>query len=152
MTDAANRYRAAGGVPPHLDGRLQAAMGAVTPAVAERNQSRAAQASIDVAMAALDLELRYMPVATVDVGRMDVWARQVLLDAQAKDSDGVASDVAIEETILARSAHALNPATEPLLDEGVRQLRKAADGKDFTAAVEAADRVRGVIASERLRP
>jgi hypothetical protein len=147
MNDAATRYRAAG-VPPRLYRQLQAAVDALTRAVAERNQSRAGQASVDLAVAALDLELRYRPAVDVDVSRMDVWARQTLLDAQAKDVEGVASDAAIEEAILARTAHAMNPATKPLLDDAVRQVRKAADGKDFTAAAEAADRIRGVIASQ----
>ena len=48
---------------------------------AARDPARARQAALQVEQAALDLQLRHRPPAGVDLDGMDLWARQLLVDA-----------------------------------------------------------------------
>jgi hypothetical protein len=97
-----------------------------------------------------DLELRYAPVAVVDLARMDVWVRQVLVDVGAGDRDGVAGDVAALGVVRDRVAGGLDPgAGRP--EAGRGDLRVAAGKADVGGVVDAAVRLRAVLAGMALK-
>jgi hypothetical protein len=92
---AAAWKRAGGsGVPRLLAGQMTRALDTLIRAVAARDPARARQAALQVEQAALDLQLRHRPPAQVDLDRMDLWARQLLVDAAAEDRGAVAGDAA----------------------------------------------------------
>jgi hypothetical protein len=92
---AAAWKRAGGsGVPRLLAGQITRALDTLIRAVAARDPARARQAALQVEQAALDLQLRHRPPAQVDLDRMDLWARQLLVDAAAEDRGAVAGDAA----------------------------------------------------------
>jgi hypothetical protein len=55
---------------------------------------KARGAAVGVALAALDLRLQYRRPAAIDRARFHLWARQVLVDAAARDLPAVSGDVA----------------------------------------------------------
>jgi len=77
-------YRARG-VPPRLIAPTDAALEALGRAVAARATPRTRNAALDLAQATLDLELRHLPPARIDRARFDLWLRQVVIDAAARD-------------------------------------------------------------------
>lgn len=89
----------------------------------------------------LDLLLRYRSRIDVDVARLDLWTRQLVIDAEARNAAGVASDIAILKWVLARLAN-----TGDRLDtEAVRRVRhelgaiqSALEHGDFSAILRAA--------------
>jgi hypothetical protein len=60
------------------------------------------QAANDVSAALMDLYMVYSPAVPADVGRLDVFERQVLLDASANDLRAAANSLARVDTIWAR--------------------------------------------------
>jgi hypothetical protein len=76
----------------------------LTQAVAERDEAESRQAALDVTRIGLDLSLRYRSRIEVDFARLDLWARQLVIDAEARDAAGVASDLAILKWVLDRLA------------------------------------------------
>ena len=77
--------------PPLLAAQLTAALRQLRVAAAGRP---AATAALDVAAAALDLELQYRPQPTLDRARFRLEMRRMLLDAGAGDAAGVRGDLA----------------------------------------------------------
>lgn len=77
-------YRARG-VPPRLIAPTDTALEALGRAVAARATPRTRNAALDLAQATLDLELRHLPPARIDRARFDLWLRQVVIDAAARD-------------------------------------------------------------------
>jgi hypothetical protein len=70
----------------------------------------------------------------VDLDRLDLWARQLQVDAAAHDPGDGAGDTATLETIWARSAHIVPPATAEPVRVALASLRQAAESKDLEAA------------------
>jgi len=105
--------------------------------VAVRNPAAAHQAALRVAQNDLDLHLRYQPVVKIDLARLQLWARQLLVDATDNDPGPVAGDVATLELIRDRVRHTLDKATAARLDTQLRDLRAAADNNDVPAAAKA---------------
>jgi hypothetical protein len=81
--------------------------------------------------------LRYRPVTEIDRARLQLWARQVLVDAADNDPGAVSGDVATLELIRNRVRHSLDNGTAARLDAQLRDLRAAADSKDAAAAAKA---------------
>jgi hypothetical protein len=125
------------GVPDLLDKQMTRDIAALTEAVAARESDAARAAALRVAQNDLDLRLRHQPVAKVDLARLDLWARQVMVDAAAKDPGSVAGDVAALELTRDRVRHTLDPASADRLDAQIRDLRRAADSQDVAAAAKA---------------
>jgi hypothetical protein len=69
---------------------------------------------------------------------MDLWARQLLVDAAAKNRGAVAGDMATLQIIWDRAGHTAAPAAAGQVDAGLRQLGAAASAKDFKRAAAAA--------------
>jgi hypothetical protein len=109
--------------------------------------SAARLASIDAAQAALDLQLRYRPVAAVDLDRMEVWVRQVDVDVGARAWDGVVGDVATLEVVRDRVVGGLDAGGSARLDGELRGLRAAAAAKDVGGVEEAAARLLAALAA-----
>jgi hypothetical protein len=111
-------------LPPLLAEQL----GAAVEATATEEVAEARQAAVAVFGAALDVELLYEEVATVDRGRLEWWARQLIVDAAAADEAGAASDVASLQAIRRRLPSDLGTAGQVLDD-----LASAVESGDMDA-------------------
>jgi len=145
MTQAWTDYQAGHAVPPMLAVQMDRALDAlagdrIVPAVDDHNAEGTANAAIDVAQAALDLQLQYVPPADIDRERFELWVRQLIVDAgRLEPVPGfVAGDVATLEWVLDRFAHTLDPAVADQIDGLLAELRTAADDEDVAAAASVA--------------
>jgi hypothetical protein len=111
---------------------------------------RTEQLAIDVARSALDLELRYRPVAAVDVERFHLWTQQLRVHADAHDVGGVSGDTAAIEWIRDRLTAVLTPTVLRQVDNGIRDLRVATDSRNLAAAADHAARIGALL--RRLAP
>ncbi|MGH8885220.1 MAG: hypothetical protein ACRDYX_08625 [Egibacteraceae bacterium] len=132
---AAWRTHRAGGLPELLDAQMTGALNALAGAVDAQNPAGVRQAAVDLARAGLDLQLRHRPPAEVDLARLGLWARQLLVDAAADDSRAVAGDVAALTAIWSRVDHTIHASNAESLNAQLGELRAAAD--DVTAAAAA---------------
>jgi hypothetical protein len=82
----------------------------------------------------------------VDRDRLDLWARQLLLDAAARDRGAVAGDAATLQVIWDRAGHGAEPAAAERVAAGLTAVGKAAAGKDVTAAAAAIPPLRTALA------
>jgi hypothetical protein len=112
MSAAWAAFKRAGGgdAPELLVGQITGALDVLAKAVDARDPARSRQAALRAEQAALDLELRHRQPAEVDLGRLDLWARQLRGDAAARDTGAVAGDVATLQVIWDRSGHAVAAA------------------------------------------
>lgn len=143
MTTAWDAYRA-GNVPPLIEARMSTELAELTGAVDSLAAAETRQLAIDVAQLGFDLQLQYRPPAGIDLARFDLWAAQILVDADAVDDAGVAADVTALELIRARLA--VDPATADRFDALLTDLRTAADDGELSAAADIATRLRDLIA------
>jgi hypothetical protein len=150
ITAAWERYPKAGKVPPRLQPPVNAAIEALSKTVRARDQGAAQTAAIDVAQAALDIELRYRPPDEIDLARFELWARQTVVDTAAKRLGAVSGDVASLEWTRDRFADRLNPADLSQINAELLALREAEVDKDLAAVREAAARVSATAASLEL--
>ena len=111
-----------------------------------RDPARAGQAALRVEQAALDLQLRYRAPAVVDLDRLDLWARQLLLDAAAGDRRAVAGDAATLQFIWDRAGHGAEAGAAERVTAGLTAVGKAAAGKDVSAAAAAIPPLRTALA------
>jgi hypothetical protein len=121
--------------PPLVEARLSRQFAVLTRAVNGHKNRRAAQAAIDVAQSALDLELPYRPAAEIDRARFRLWTQQLRIDAATGDAAGVTGSVAVLEWIRERFT------ADAEIDTRLRALRGAADAKNLTAAADHAARL-----------
>ena len=135
--------------PELLPDRWTGALAALARAVDARNPQAAGHAALRVAQSALDLELRYRPVADIDRARFELWARQLVVDAADGDPGLVAADVATLELIRDRVRHTLHPATAERVSAGLAALGKAVEGEDLRAAAAAVPALRDAVAAAR---
>ena len=112
VTTAWQTYQA-GAVPPLLEDAMSHAADALSTAIAAQNTKEVGQAACDAARAALDLQMQYLPLATIDLARLDVWARQLQVDAAAGEYIGVLSDVVILDHIWDRVKHTVQNLPQP---------------------------------------
>jgi hypothetical protein len=125
-------------LPPRLAKRAARAVARLGPAVASRRPSSGAHAALDVAAAAVDLQLRYGTPVAVDRGRFRLWARRLTVDAAAKDTPAVAGDLATLEWVRDRFAHTLDVVTRTRLDTRLRAIRTSVTDGDLRQAAVAA--------------
>jgi hypothetical protein len=149
MTSAWDTFRA-GEVPQRLGAQLRQALHALTAAVGGRNSQTAAQAALGVANATLDLQLRYRPPVEVNQARFELWARQLLVDAAAKNPAAVHGDVTTLAWI--RDRIALNSADGNGINDQLRYLRSVADANEFEVAMVQATRLRDTLAGRKPTP
>jgi hypothetical protein len=141
-------HRATADAPPLLAVQMDQALALLTgtpllPAVDEHNAEGARNAALDVALAALDLELQYRPPAQVDLGRFGVWADQLVVDSASDEPDpgNVAGDVTSLEWVWDRIAHTVGDRRARDVESQLKALRAAADDEDTAAAAGAAPRL-----------
>jgi hypothetical protein len=151
MNTAWASYRT-GGVPPLLETQMNDALTALTQAVTARNAIDARMAAVQVARASLDFELRHRPHTEIDMARFDLWALQILVDADAGAAGdtlaagNVMGDVTSMEWVWKRFSHTLDSATSSSLQAILADLRTAADASNLTAARTSAEQLRSALA------
>jgi len=89
----------AGNVPARLATEMDDALAGLTRAVGARNARAASGAALDVASAALDLQLQHRPPREIDSARLGLWTRRLSSDATAHDRVAVSGDLATLEWI-----------------------------------------------------
>lgn len=136
MVAAWDRFQA-GDVPALLETQMSDALNVLAAAVNARQSAEARQASISVAQAGLDLELRYRPLHEVELARSELWTRQLLLDTAAKDRGAVRGDVTTLEWLWKRVGHTLEASKAPEATAQLAGLRRAANAGDFAATLKA---------------
>jgi hypothetical protein len=128
-----------GEVPPRLEARMRRALDALVTAVGRKDPTGARYASLRVAQAGLDLELRHRPPTEIDRERFGLWARQLVLDSAAGAEAGARGDLATLEWIRDRFIHSVDKVGATRIDAHLVELRtKLNDGDLRGAATEAA--------------
>jgi hypothetical protein len=143
-----DRYRA-GGVPDLLGRQMTKDLATLTTAIAAGKPAAAHQAALRVAQNDTDLRLQHRPVVEVDLARMDLWARQLLVDAADRNPGAVAGDVATLEWTRDRVRATLDQATATRLDTQLKDLRDAAGARDLAGAVKTAPALLATIDAAR---
>ena len=150
LSRAWDAYSNGGDVPPRLRPPMTSAIAGLGKAVKARDEHEAASAAIDVAQAALDLELRYRTPDQIDLRRFELWARQTVVDTAVKELGAVSGDVACLEWTRDRIADRLAPADFSQINSELLALREAEVDTDLAKVSEAADRVLATAASLEL--
>jgi hypothetical protein len=136
------RHRTAAHVPPRLiapTDRAVRALGAV------RGRAEAQAAALDVEQAGLDLELQWRAPVEIDVSRLDLWLRRLLVDARARDAGAVSGDVSTAEWIRDRVVGSFAPAELTRVNTLLVELRANAADENFDGAATTAAELRRVL-------
>jgi hypothetical protein len=144
------RYRPAG-VPPLLNKQMSRDINAFAASVAARRSGDAQLAALRVAQNDLDLRLRYQPPATVDLARLELWTRQLLVDSAAADAGATSGDVTTLKWTWDRVRPNANPAAAGRIDAQLRALQGAAEKKDAAAVARSATALQRAITALRPR-
>ena len=131
--------------PPRVVATMRKALRALARGVKKQNPGVTAQAAVDVAQAAIDLQLRYG--GRVDVARFHLHSQQLRVHAAADNAAGVTGEVGTLEWIRDRIASEFDAATQVDLDAGLRDLRTAADAGNLAASSDIAARLAARIRS-----
>lgn len=107
---------------------------ALTTATRAAEEPEARDAALRVAQNALDLRSRYQPV---DTARFALWARQLVLDAEARDTAAVSGDHACLKWTFDRIRDELPNAA--VIDERLSTVESAVTGGDLAAAARQAE-------------
>ena len=141
------RYQS-GNIPRLLRPLVSQALDNLAQAARSREKSGARQFALDVSRVSLDLLLQYRSRNDVDFARLDLWSRQLQLDAEAADAAGVRSDLAIAGRILDRLATPATPsqraAAQAVRDE-LAPLRAAAGRQGGREVVAGAGRLQRLL-------
>jgi len=145
MTAAWSQFRT-GEVPRLVQPVLTRALASLSSAVRGRDVARSRQSAIDVARWSLDLQLRYRPSAEINLARFELWARQIQVDAAARDADSVNGDVFTLYYLRDRILHTLAPADVTAVNGVIGTLQVAGADQDLAAATRAAGTARDLVA------
>jgi hypothetical protein len=124
-------FQRANQAPPRLKAPLDRALAVLAPALDARDQTRAGTAAIDVSQAALDLELRYLLPSEIDAARFHEWARQLVVDADARDLGGVRGDLVTLGWIRDRFFGSIDPIDQTRIDTNLLALQGGVDSRNF---------------------
>jgi hypothetical protein len=145
LVGAWDAYAASHDVPPLLADQMARAVDALAgdglvPAADDHNVEGTENAAVDVAMAAVDLQLQFALPTEIDRTRFEVLARQLVADANRVEANPgfVAADVTTLEWVLPRFSPTLDVALRADLEAQLAELRVAADEEDVAAAAELA--------------
>ncbi len=133
------------GTPPMLATQMTDALALLTSAVGSHQAGPSRHAAIVVARAAHDFRLRHRPPVEIDRARFELWARQLLVDAAARDHAAVLGDVAVLEWTRDRILHTLRSADQARLNALLARLKRAAAGRDLNAASQGANDLRSLL-------
>jgi hypothetical protein len=126
------------------------ALADVSGGIARRDRPAAGSGAIEVARAALDLELRYRSPASVDRDRFVLWTRQAEVDAAASDRGALHGDVSALEWVRDRFALGLGLLDRTRLDNELTELRALATDGGFGEAAREAVRLRQAVVAAAL--
>jgi len=132
-------------VPRLVEPVMTRALHELSAAVGARSSRRAQEAAIEVARSGFDLQLRYRPVAEVDLARMDLWAAQLLIDRASGDRDAVGDDHFAIDYLRDRLLAALAPPDLGRLSEKITEIQIGVVDQDLGAAADAARDLRTMI-------
>jgi len=131
--------------PSILATQLSDAVEALATAVDSDEPGSAQQAALALATASLDLRSLSEPVPVVDLARLEVWARQLVLDAGAAGAapvhgaDGfVLGDLAVIEAIWERAVPPADIETVTEVSSAIAGVQAAVDVSDLDSAAAAA--------------
>lgn len=139
-------------VPPGLATQMTDALEELAGEVEARSVEAARLATIDVARASLDLQLRHRTAAETDLDLLDLWARQLVVDAGVRDRGGVLGDAATLKWIRDRVARDVSLEELQAIDARLEGIRAAADVGDLTRAAGAAVGLRATVSRTRVAP
>ncbi len=134
-------------MPKSIKPILHAAIAALQAEVGKHNIQGARQAAIEAARWSLDLQLRYRPVAEVDLARFGLWAAQVLVDVAAKDFGAVNGDMFTLTLIRDRLLGALDADAAQNLNIHLGELMTATGEQKLPPARKAAEQLRKMAAA-----
>jgi hypothetical protein len=137
--DAWKRYTRKQPVPKWLLREGNRAIDAIIRSIRERDQAKAGTAAIDVAQTALDLKLRYREPLEIDLGRAELWARQVIVDARDGDLAGVTGDGVVLDWTSDRFVPALNVLDATRVNAALLALGESIADIDLGAARKAGE-------------
>jgi hypothetical protein len=137
-------YRATG-VSARLEVQMTDALASLEEAIDAEDSTAARQAAVEVARASLDFHLRHRLPTEVDRARFELWARQILIDADDEDGEGVRGDVLTLAWTFDRFAH--TRANAAAISALVDALETAAEAGNFAAAGATADELRDLLES-----
>ena len=146
-TDAWQAYQRTGEVPPRLAPPVNRAVTALLAGISARDRERAATAAIDVAQAALDLELRYRPPTAIDLARFGQWNRQLIVDARAGRLGAARGDVVTMEWTRDRFADSIAGADRTQIDTDLLVLGEGIQDEDLHAVAAQAAELRATLES-----
>jgi hypothetical protein len=133
---------------PRLVGTVMArALRELGRSLAEKHATEARTDAIAVARSSFDLQLRYRPVAAVDLARMDLWAAQLMTDEAAGDAHAVAADAFALDYTRDRILEALDPSLLTRVNTLLGAIQVAVVDREPSAAAEAAADLRAVLAA-----
>ena len=112
-----------------------------------RSGTRASTAAIDVSQSALELELRHRPPAEIDRARFELWVHQLVVDATARDADGVRGDLATLEWIRDRFAVTIDKVDLARIDAQLVGLSRALNDDELPGVAAGAARLRATLAN-----
>ena len=145
MAAAWERFKA-GGVPAMVDTVMEGALDTLVGAVEAQEVEGSRQAALRVALPTLDLKLRHRTAAETDLDLLDLWARQLVLDAAAGDQTGIIGDAEILTWIRDRVARDVSPAELRQLDARLEEIVAAAGARNLARASAAAGSFRAAVA------
>ncbi|MBA3521745.1 MAG: hypothetical protein H0T90_04480 [Gemmatimonadales bacterium] len=145
MADAWTTFKE-GDAPPLLEAQMDSALARLAGAVEGRESAEVRQAAIYAAQAGLDLQLRYRTAAETDLDLLDLWARQLVVDAAAGDRGGVLGAAAVLKWIRDRVARDVSIAELSNIDASLGRLRAAVTAADFGGVIGAAGNFRSTVA------
>ncbi len=140
ITEAWQSYPA-GEVPRLIEPLMTDAIADLSHSV-DAHGADAAGHAIDVARLAIDLQLRYRPVVEVDLARLDLWARQLMVDVAADDEAGFQADAFAMDYIRDRVVHAITEVDRVAVNIALGRLQVAVADGDMKAGAEAAAALR----------
>ena len=139
---AAWRDYQATGVPDLLNAQQSEAIQSLADHVDAHELAEVHQAAIEVTQATLDLTMRHRPPTEIDLGRVDTWATQLLIDAALSNAPDTRGDVASIEATWTRVRSAVDPQTSKRVDRLIARLRNDADHGDLASAAKTATKIR----------
>ena len=134
--------------PPLLVAEMNRVLAGLVAAAPTRKAQAVSRAALDVALAALDLQMQYRPIPEIDGERLRLWARRLRVDAGDDDLAGVRSDVAILGWVWDRvrpTADPADPAKAAEVDGQLAQLRDQAGKKDVQGTLGTAQALLGTL-------
>jgi hypothetical protein len=117
--------------------------------IAAEDAEGARRVTLLATLSILDLKLRHRTAAATDLDLLDVWARQLVVDAEAGDQGSVIGDAASIRWIRDRVARDLSPSELQALDARLNGLRAAVTARNLGAAGVEATGLRAAVAQAR---